>query len=114
MDGLIDGSESVISGIASGMSGLVTKPFEEARKSGVQGFFRGVGLGLIGAAVKPVMGLTDGLTSLASGISKSVGETSVYVQVRPSRAMERSATEVTGDVFVALPTPTPIPPSPFP
>ena len=84
------------------MSGLVTKPFEEARKSGVQGFFRGVGLGLIGAAVKPVMGLTDGLTSLASGISKSVGEASVYVQVRPARAMERSAAEVTGDMTTTL------------
>ena len=102
MDGLIDGSESVLSGIASGMSGLVTKPFEEARKSGVQGFFRGVGLGLIGAAVKPVMGLTDGLASLASGISKSVGEASVYVQVRPARALERSATEVTDLVIVPL------------
>jgi hypothetical protein len=37
----------------------------QARKSGFQGFFRGVGLGLIGAAVKPVMGFTDGLTSVA-------------------------------------------------
>lgn len=37
----------------------------QARKSGFQGFFRGVGLGLMGAAVKPVMGITDGLTSVA-------------------------------------------------
>ena len=29
VDGILDGSESVISGITSGMSGLVTKPFEE-------------------------------------------------------------------------------------
>ena len=65
MDGILDGSDSIISGVTSGMSGLVTKPFEEARKSGVKGFFRGVGLGLIGAAVKPVMGFTDGLTSVA-------------------------------------------------
>ena len=29
MDGLMDGGESVVSGIASGVSGLVTKPYEE-------------------------------------------------------------------------------------
>ena len=33
VDGILDGSESVISGITSGMSGLVTKPFEEVRAS---------------------------------------------------------------------------------
>lgn len=35
-DGFMEGGESVVSGFASGVSGLVTKPFEEARKSGVQ------------------------------------------------------------------------------
>ena len=29
MDGIIDGGESVVSGFASGVSGLVTKPYEE-------------------------------------------------------------------------------------
>jgi hypothetical protein len=32
VDGILDGSESVISGITSGMSGLVTKPFEEVKE----------------------------------------------------------------------------------
>ena len=36
----------------------------QAKKSGVQGFFLGVGLGIMGAALKPVMGVTDGLTSV--------------------------------------------------
>ena len=39
-------------------------PSFKAKKNGVQGFFRGVGLGLMGAALKPVMGVTDGLTSV--------------------------------------------------
>jgi hypothetical protein len=102
MDGILDGSESVISGLTSGMSGLITKPFEETRKSGVKGFFRGVGLGLIGAAVKPVMGITDGLTSVASGISNQVGDASVHVLVRPARALERSATDASDLVLVPL------------
>ena len=30
----------------------------------MQGFFKGVGLGIMGVALKPVMGVTDGLTSV--------------------------------------------------
>ena len=44
----------------------------QARKSGVKGFFCGVGLGLIGAAVKPVLGITDGLTSVARYVSQFI------------------------------------------
>jgi hypothetical protein len=31
IDGLMDGGESVVSGITSGVTGLVTKPYEEVR-----------------------------------------------------------------------------------
>ena len=31
MEGFIDGGESVVSGFASGISGLVTKPYEEVK-----------------------------------------------------------------------------------
>lgn len=90
MDGIINGGESIVSGLTSGVSGLLTKPFEEAGKTGALGFIRGIGLGLIGAAVKPVMGITDGITSVATGISNSVGEAVVHKHVRPSRALDRS------------------------
>ena len=33
MDGIIDGGENVVSGFASGVSGLVTKPYEEVGMS---------------------------------------------------------------------------------
>ena len=51
------GGESFVSGFASGISGLVTKPVEGAKHGGATGFFKGVGLGILGAAVKPVMGV---------------------------------------------------------
>lgn len=58
VEGLFDGGESLLSGIASGMTGLVTRPLEEASRDGAMGFFRGLGLGLVGAAVKPVRPLS--------------------------------------------------------
>lgn len=72
------------------MTGLVSKPIEEASKTGIHGFFKGLGLGLIGAAVKPVIGLSDGLTSVAQGISNQVDPGLKTSHVRPPRALEPS------------------------
>ncbi|KAJ1436817.1 hypothetical protein B484DRAFT_248622 [Ochromonadaceae sp. CCMP2298] len=90
-EGMRDGGECVISGISSGMTGLVSKPIEEASKHGFQGFFRGLSLGIIGAAVKPVLGLSDGITSVAQGISNQVDPHMKACHVRPPRALEPSA-----------------------
>jgi len=102
MDGIMDGGESVMSGFTSGMSGLVTRPFEEARKTGASGFLKGIGLGLLGALVKPVMGLTDGAASVASGIQNQVGKERLCVNVRPARALDRSDSDSTDLVLTAL------------
>lgn len=68
----------------------------------LQGFFKGIGLGLIGAAVKPVLGISDGISSVASGIQNQVGAASIAVRVRPARALERSAADVSDSVIVPL------------
>lgn len=47
--GLKAGGESLLSGFASGLSGLVTRPVEEGRKAGALGFVKGIGLGAVGA-----------------------------------------------------------------
>lgn len=51
--GLKDGGESVVRGFAQGLTGIFTKPYEEARRDGALGFVRGLGLGVAGVAVKP-------------------------------------------------------------
>jgi hypothetical protein len=90
LDSLKDGSEQVILGITSGVSGIFLKPFEEAQKDGAIGFLRGVGFGVVGAAVKPVLGIADGISSIAHGISNELGDSSATHQVRPPRAFSRS------------------------
>ena len=105
-EGILDGGESVVHGITSGVTGLVTKPIREAQRNGVEGFFRGVGMGLLGAAVKPVLGITDGITSVASGIHNSVtagSENSVdsNLNLRPLRALDRCVTD--SSILVVVP-----------
>jgi hypothetical protein len=88
VSGLKDGGDSIVNGFTSGMTGLISKPYEEASKSGISGFFKGLGLGVLGAAVKPVVGITDGLSSLAFGISSQVDPDFRYNHIRPRRALE--------------------------
>lgn len=95
VDGLLAGSESILTGIGSGISGLVTKPAEEARKSGALGFVKGLGLGITGAVVKPVVGIMDGVSNVAHGISNQLSpDTYVTSQVRPRRPLERSPLDI--------------------
>ncbi|RYH20785.1 hypothetical protein EON65_22470, partial [archaeon] len=86
--GIKHGGESLVTGITSGVSGLLARPIEEAAKGGVAGFFRGIGLGMIGVAVKPLVGLTEGMTSIASGLSHQFDPTSKNTYVRPPRALQ--------------------------
>ena len=77
------------------MTGLFTKPIEEAQKGGALGFMRGVGKGVIGVAVKPVIGVTDGITHMAQGISNELSDTVEKKHLRPPRAFHRSKADPT-------------------
>jgi hypothetical protein len=94
------GGESVVSGFSSGITGLVTKPFEEGRKGGAVGFLKGVGQGLIGVAVKPVMGVTEGISTIAQGINQSVNSQVGTVHVRPKRAFYRRDPDVLDELIL--------------
>jgi len=104
--GLVDGTENIVAGFASGISGLFTKPVEEGSKSGAVGFFKGVGLGLLGAAIKPVLGVSDGLSSVAQGISNQITSSdagnSIALQIRPPRALMRWAVDLNTRVLTPL------------
>jgi len=79
-----------LAGFTSGIGGLFTKPIEEAHREGTLGFLKGVGLGVVGVAVKPVLGVADGFTSIAHGISNEVADSLRVSCVRPPRTFHRS------------------------
>jgi vacuolar protein sorting-associated protein 13A/C len=69
--GVTAGASSLVSSVASGVGGLARKPLEGAEQDGVAGFFKGVGLGVLGLATKPAIGIFD----LASNVSEGIRNT---------------------------------------
>ncbi|XP_010679516.3 uncharacterized protein LOC104894866 isoform X2 [Beta vulgaris subsp. vulgaris] len=66
-DVIRDGGGALAKGFFRGVTGIVTKPFEGAKSSGVEGFVQGVGKGIIGAAAQPVSGVLDLLSKTTEG-----------------------------------------------
>lgn len=48
MSGVTQGATAFASSVASGITGVVSKPLEGAEKEGVSGFFKGLGKGIVG------------------------------------------------------------------
>ncbi|KAJ3015263.1 hypothetical protein HKX48_004689 [Thoreauomyces humboldtii] len=66
--GVTNGATSLARSVASGISGVVSKPFEGAQEEGVGGFFKGLGKGIVGVVTKPVIGVIDLATNVGEGI----------------------------------------------
>ena len=101
-EGFVSGTDNMLQGVSSGISVLFKKPIEEAQQDGIVGFFRGVGLGVLGAAVKPVLGVTDGISTIAIGISKEVGNRKTCKRNRSPRTFERSTTDASDMILIPL------------
>ncbi|KAI8610486.1 hypothetical protein BC830DRAFT_1069804 [Chytriomyces sp. MP71] len=69
--GVTSGVASFGSSVASGLTGVLSKPVEGFSKDGVGGFFKGLGKGLVGVVSKPVIGVFD----LASNVSEGIRNT---------------------------------------
>jgi len=89
VDGLIGGGESVVRGFTDGISGVFLAPVKEARTGGVGGFLKGVGKGVVGLAVKPLVGVSDAVVSVIQGASQAAQDLEAHVPVRPRRALPR-------------------------
>ncbi|KAG9446693.1 hypothetical protein H6P81_012821 [Aristolochia fimbriata] len=66
-DVIREGGGALAKGLFRGVTGILTKPLEGAKSSGVEGFVQGVGKGLIGAAAQPVSGVLDLLSKTTEG-----------------------------------------------
>ncbi|KAL3812236.1 hypothetical protein ACJIZ3_013504 [Penstemon smallii] len=66
-DVIREGGSAFAKGLFRGVTGILTKPLEGAKASGVEGFVQGVGKGLIGAAAQPVSGVLDLLSKTTEG-----------------------------------------------
>jgi Autophagy-related protein C terminal domain len=88
--GLGSGVQKLVNGFLEGVTGVVNAPIRGAEKSGFEGFAKGIGKGLLGLLVKPIIGISDGFTDVMIGVKGTVeGASGVLqlTQVRPRRAL---------------------------
>lgn len=67
IDGIGSAGGSLARGLSDGVSGLIKNPLKGAERGGFAGFAKGVGTGMLGLVVKPVVGVTDAATDLLQG-----------------------------------------------
>jgi hypothetical protein len=96
---LVGGVESgfikLFQGFADGVTGVVKAPIRGAEKRGIEGFAKGVGKGLLGLLVKPIIGISDAATDVMIGVKSTVDSNSGGIQsqlgmqnqIRPRRPM---------------------------
>lgn len=92
-EGVESGAVKLVRGVWDGVTGVVRAPIRGAERHGMEGFAKGVGKGLLGLLVKPVIGLSDAATDVMIGVQGSVeGKSSLvrgsrHSQVRPRRPL---------------------------
>jgi Vacuolar-sorting-associated 13 protein C-terminal/SHR-binding domain of vacuolar-sorting associated protein 13/Autophagy-related protein C terminal domain len=94
VEGIESGVAQLVRGVIEGVTGVVHAPLRGAEKRGLEGFAKGIGKGLLGLLVKPVIGLSDAATDVMIGVKGSVdgGRQSIsgvqrMPQLRPRRTM---------------------------
>jgi hypothetical protein len=80
-------------GFADGLSGLVTEPYKDVKKSGAKGLATGLGKGAVGLVTKSGAGMFGMLAYPASGIAKSLRS---VTHTRSRKAVE-AARRIEGD-----------------
>ncbi|XP_064421924.1 intermembrane lipid transfer protein VPS13C isoform X2 [Latimeria chalumnae] len=84
-ESLAKGGKGLLRGVVGGVTGIVTKPMEGAKKEGAAGFFKGIGKGLVGVVARPTGGIIDMASSTFQGIQRAAESTEEVAKVRPPR-----------------------------
>eukprot|EP00980_Cylindrotheca_fusiformis_P027998 scaffold22575_cov141-Cylindrotheca_fusiformis.AAC.29 len=92
--GVESGFTKLVNGFRDGVTGVVKAPMRGAEKRGFEGFAKGVGKGLLGLMVKPIIGISDAATDVMIGVKSTVEKTTdrnnlalEQNQLRPRRPM---------------------------
>ncbi|KAK2854371.1 hypothetical protein Q5P01_007032 [Channa striata] len=84
-ESLAKGGKGLLKGVVGGVTGIVTKPVEGAKKEGAAGFFKGIGKGLVGVVARPTGGIVDMASSTFQGIQRVAEATEEVTKLRPAR-----------------------------
>lgn len=87
-DGMVEAGKSLAQSI-EGFADIWLKPIEGAQKAGVQGFFSGLGKGVVGTIWKPLEKLGQACSDFGSGVAAQVAPDTVSMKRRRARVRHR-------------------------
>jgi len=95
-DSLYLAGASVARGVKSGAMGIVEQPTIYASKHGPIGLLKGVGKALVGAIVKPVVGVGDAAVLVMNHVSEATSDKVVLLKIpkRLRRALPRKSSDI--------------------
>ncbi|KAK8726842.1 hypothetical protein OTU49_010087 [Cherax quadricarinatus] len=69
---IVRAGQTFVMGVVLGVSGVIVKPIAGAQQDGVEGFFKGLGRGIMGLITKPTLGVIDSVAMACDGIRRAV------------------------------------------
>ncbi|XP_043932244.1 vacuolar protein sorting-associated protein 13C [Protopterus annectens] len=87
-DSLARGGKGLLRGVVGGVTGIITKPVEGAKREGAAGFFKGIGKGLVGVVARPTGGIIDMASSTFQGIQRVAESTEEVAKLRSPRVIK--------------------------
>lgn len=93
---------SIVRGVKSGAVGLVDDPWQNFTRHGPIGLVKGVGKALVGAIVKPIIGVGDGAVVVMNYVSDITSNepTKIRVPIRLRRALPRKSSQKKNSVIL--------------
>ncbi|XP_076444664.1 LOW QUALITY PROTEIN: intermembrane lipid transfer protein VPS13A-like [Babylonia areolata] len=83
---LAQACHTLVVGVGLGLSGIILDPVKGAHEDGVEGFFKGIGKGILGLLTKPTGGVIDMVSMAFDGLRRAAEmEGGVYTKMRLPR-----------------------------
>eukprot|EP00978_Attheya_sp_CCMP212_P008410 scaffold19815_cov58-Attheya_sp.AAC.1 len=103
-DSLYLAGASVARGVRSGAMGILEQPSLYASKHGPVGFVKGIGKALVGAIIKPVVGVGDAAVLVMNHVSEVTSDRMVLLKIpkRLRRALPRASSDQPHSVQLVL------------
>ncbi|XP_045493787.1 vacuolar protein sorting-associated protein 13 [Colias croceus] len=90
-EGLARSGKGLVMGVVDGVTGVFTKPFEGAREQGVEGFFRGLGVGAVGLVARPTAGVVDFASGSFDAVKRAADMSEEVTKRRAARYLPPDA-----------------------
>ncbi|XP_021940255.1 vacuolar protein sorting-associated protein 13 isoform X3 [Zootermopsis nevadensis] len=87
--GLAQSGKGLVMGVVDGVSGVFLKPISGAKQEGVEGFFKGVGKGVMGLVTRPTAGVIDFASGSFDAVKRAAEMSDEITRLRPPRFFQQ-------------------------